>query len=71
MVTETMLHCPLTELGSILPPRHLPLYSLLMRCYSALDWIGLEWIGTLILPGEAFSHEATLPGTQDTHTYTC
>ena len=27
---------------------------------------GLDWIGTLILPGEAFSHEATLPGTQTT-----
>ena len=32
--------------------------------------VTLDWIGTLILPGEAFSHEATLPGTQDTHTYT-
>ena len=35
--------------------------------YSGLDWIGLDWIETLILPGKAFSHEATLQDTQDTH----
>ena len=37
---------------------------------ASTSWIGLDWIGTRILPGEAFSHEATLPGTQDGHTYT-
>ena len=34
-----------------------------MLVYS--DWIGLDWN----LPGEAFSHDATLPGTQDTHVH--
>ena len=33
--------------------------------WYGMVWYGMVWYGYLISPGEAFSHEATLQGTQN------